>query len=179
MSYLPTIPELSVRCISDFGGSYPAMWTTTNQQGVFCDADCTKGAHVVVPVPLRSTGWWESWRQLDIQEWYLLVTGIHFCKLRFQHGKVWCICLGVSESSNCFHVVCEQSRCPNSILSLEAWNQTTLASQAINCITYVHLYTHRFGMLTINCSKVMHTFWCLVIWCPHKCLVSGSLFVVL
>jgi hypothetical protein len=26
------------------------MWTTTNQQGVFCDADCTKGAHVVVPV---------------------------------------------------------------------------------------------------------------------------------
>ena len=30
-------------------GTYPAMWATTNQQGVYCDADCTKGAHVSVP----------------------------------------------------------------------------------------------------------------------------------
>ena len=30
-------------------GSYPSMWKTTNQLGSYCNADCAKGSHVVVP----------------------------------------------------------------------------------------------------------------------------------
>lgn len=54
--YLRVKPVQGNLVFSKSEGSYPAMWTTTNQQGVFCDADCTKGAHVVVPDSLCETG---------------------------------------------------------------------------------------------------------------------------
>eukprot|EP00931_Biecheleriopsis_adriatica_P043821 TRINITY_DN25040_c0_g1_i2.p1 TRINITY_DN25040_c0_g1~~TRINITY_DN25040_c0_g1_i2.p1 ORF type:complete len:705 (+),score=131.91 TRINITY_DN25040_c0_g1_i2:721-2835(+) len=37
-------------------GSYPGMWAQTKQQGVYCDADCVKGSHVVVPDVLCDEG---------------------------------------------------------------------------------------------------------------------------
>ncbi|CAJ1357859.1 unnamed protein product, partial [Effrenium voratum] len=37
-------------------GSYPAMWATTKQQGSYCDADCVKGSHVLVPDTLCEVG---------------------------------------------------------------------------------------------------------------------------
>lgn len=54
--YLRVKPVQGNLVFSKSEGSYPAMWTTNNQQGVFCDADCTKGAHVVVPDSLCETG---------------------------------------------------------------------------------------------------------------------------
>lgn len=54
--YLRVKPVQGNLIFSKSEGSYPAMWTTTNQQGVFCDADCTKGAHVAVPDSLCETG---------------------------------------------------------------------------------------------------------------------------
>eukprot|EP00933_Yihiella_yeosuensis_P045305 TRINITY_DN40672_c0_g1_i1.p1 TRINITY_DN40672_c0_g1~~TRINITY_DN40672_c0_g1_i1.p1 ORF type:complete len:967 (+),score=140.31 TRINITY_DN40672_c0_g1_i1:161-3061(+) len=55
-NYLRVKPVQGMLKLRQSEGSYPAMWTETGQQGVYCDADCAKGSYVSIPDELCSVG---------------------------------------------------------------------------------------------------------------------------
>ena len=47
--YLSVKPVQGSLIFTESEGSFPSMWTKTGQLGSYCNADCVKGSHVVVP----------------------------------------------------------------------------------------------------------------------------------
>ena len=47
--YLSVKPVQGSLVFQKSEGSFPSMWASTNQLGSYCNADCVKGSHVVVP----------------------------------------------------------------------------------------------------------------------------------